>query len=241
MSAAHVSASLADCTDEIVVSGRENKPVRPSPAGVAVRGRARQISPSVARNLAPIIEVLGPKLPREGLVLEIASGTGQHVVAFAQALPHLTFQPSDPNASARASIEAWRAEAGAENLLPPMNIDVMGEGWWTAVDKPVAALIAINLIHISPWAATEGLFAGAGRLLAEGGLVYLYGAYKRDGRHTAPSNEAFDASLRRTDPAWGVRDMADVAAAAAKNGFHLEEIAPMPANNFSLFFRKAGA
>jgi hypothetical protein len=202
---------------------------------------SKQVSPSAARNLAPIIEVLGPRLPQEGLVLEIASGTGQHVAGFAREFPHLTFQPSDPNLSARASIEAWRIEAGAENLLEPLDLDVTAPDWWAAVDGPVAALIAINLIHISPWSATEGLFAGAGRLLPEGGLVYLYGPYKRDGAHTAPSNEAFDASLRRTDPAWGLRDIADVADIAAGNGLLLEEIVPMPANNFSLLFRKAQA
>jgi SAM-dependent methyltransferase len=201
---------------------------------------SRQVSPSAARNLGPILQVLEPNLPKQGLVLEIASGTGQHAVAFAQALPHLTFQPSDPDPMARASIEAWRAEVGAENLLPPMAIDVMRDGWWEAVDGPVAALVAINLVHISPWVATEGLFAGAGRLVARGGLVYLYGAYKRDGWHTAPSNEAFDASLRRTDPSWGVRDMADVAAVAKKNGIVLKDVVPMPTNNFSLIFRKAG-
>jgi hypothetical protein len=202
---------------------------------------SKQVSPSAARNLAPIIEVLGPRLPREGPVLEIASGTGQHIAAFARSFPQLAFQPSDPNPSARASIEAWRIEAGAENLLEPLDLDVTAPDWWAAVDGPVAALIAINLIHISPWSATEGLFAGAGRLIAEGGLVYLYGPYKRDGAHTAPSNEAFDASLRRTDPAWGLRDIADVADIAAGNGLLLEEIVPMPANNFSLLFRKAQA
>ena len=202
---------------------------------------AKQVSPSAERNLAPIIEVLGPRLPQEGLVLEIASGTGQHVAGFAREFPHLTFQPSDPNPAARASIEAWRADVQAENLLPTLDLDVTAPQWWSAVDAPVAALIAINLIHISPWAATEGLFAGAGRLIAETGLAYLYGPYKRDGAHTAPSNEAFDASLRRTDPAWGLRDIADVADIAAGNGLLLEEIVPMPANNFSLLFRKAQA
>jgi len=200
---------------------------------------AKQVSPSAARNLAPIIEVLGPRLPQEGLVLEIASGTGQHVAAFARRFPHLTFQPSDPNLSARASIEAWRGDVQTENLLPPLDLDVTAPQWWSAVDGPIAAVIAINLIHISPWAAAEGLFAGAGRLIAEGGLVYLYGPYKRDGAHTAPSNEAFDAGLRGTDPAWGVRDIAEVADVAGKNGLLLEEIVPMPANNFSLLLRRA--
>jgi SAM-dependent methyltransferase len=201
---------------------------------------AKRVSPSAARNLAPIVEVLASRLPREGLVLEIASGTGQHIAAFARRFSQLAFQPSDPDPAARASIEAWRAEAGAANLLPPLNIDVKEEGWWKAVDGPVAAIVAINLVHISPWAATEGLFAGAGRLLAENGLVYLYGPYKRDGAHTAPSNEAFDASLRRSDPTWGLRDIADVAKAAARNGIVLEESVAMSANNFSLVLRRAG-
>jgi SAM-dependent methyltransferase len=201
---------------------------------------AKRVSPSAARNLAPIVEVLASRLPREGLVLEIASGTGQHIAAFARRFSQLAFQPSDPDPAARASIEAWRAEAGAANLLPPLNIDVKEEGWWKAVDGPVAAIVAINLVHISPWAATEGLFAGAGRLVGENGLVYHYGPYKRDGAHTAPSNEAFDASLRRSDPTWGLRDIADVADIAAANGLLLEEIVPMPTNNFSLVLRRAG-
>jgi len=223
---------------EPLTGGRLAHAHRPRAVGAAVSGAAKQVSPSAERNLAPIIDVLGPHLPEAGLVLEIASGTGQHAAAFGRRFPQLTFQPSDPNPSARASIEAWRAEAGAKNLRKPLDLNVTAPDWWTLLDTPVAALIAINLIHISPWAATEGLFAGAGRLIAEGGLAYLYGPYKRDGAQTAASNAAFDASLRRTDPAWGLRDIADVADVAARNGLHLKEVAAMPANNFSLLFRK---
>lgn len=226
---------------EPVAGGRLAQAHRPQAVGAAAPEAAKLVSPSAERNLAPIIEVLEPHLPEVGLVLEIASGTGQHVAAFARRFPQLTFQPSDADPAARASIEAWRAEAGAENLRRPVALDVAAPDWWTALDAPVAALIAINLIHISPWAATEGLFAGAGRLVGEGGLVYLYGPHRRDGVHTAPSNEAFDAGLRRTDPQWGLRDIAEVADVAAKNGFQLKDIVPMPANNFSLLFRKGGS
>ena len=224
---------------EPLTGGRLAHARRPRALGAAVPDAAKQVSPSAERNLAPIIEVLASRLPEKGLVVEIASGTGQHVCAFARRFPTLTFQPSDANPLARASIEAWRAEAGAENLLAPFDLDVTAPAWWTVLDTPAVALIAINLIHISPWTATEGLFAGAGPLLAEGGVAYLYGPFMRDGAHTAPSNAAFDASLRHGDPAWGLRDIDDVADVAARNGLHLKDVVAMPANNFSLIFRKA--
>jgi len=149
-------------------------------------------------------------------------------------LPAISWQPTDADPGALASIAAHRAAAGAANLLAPLRLDVMAEEW------PIAradALVCINMIHISPWAASEGLLAGAERLLPAGGVVYLYGPYRIDGRHTAPSNQDFDAWLRAQNAAWGVRDLADVTALAARHGFSLAETVPMPANNLSVILR----
>jgi len=196
---------------------------------------ARRSAPHVARNAGAIAEVLRDVLPERGLVLEVASGTGEHVLHFAREFPELTFQPSDPNPPALASIAAWREEAGLENLLPPIALDAREDRW--PVER-ADAILCINMVHISPWAATEGLMRGAGRLLANGAPLYLYGAYRRAGVPTAPSNEAFDASLRASDPEWGVRALEDVAAEAGKHGLALERVTAMPANNLSLLFRK---
>jgi SAM-dependent methyltransferase len=196
----------------------------------------RRSAPHVARNAGPIADVLCGLLPDQGLVLEIASGTGEHVLHFARAFPGLTFQPTDPDPAAIASIEAWRLEAGVPNLLSPLRLDAR-EGEWP-VDQ-ADAILCINMVHISPWGATEGLMAGAGRLLAPGAPLYLYGAYRRQGVETAPSNEAFDQSLRSRDPEWGVRHLDDVVAEAAKHGLTLESVVEMPANNLSVVFRKA--
>ena len=169
-------------------------------------------------------------------MLEVASGTGEHVVHFAQACPALIFQPSDPDSSHRASIDAWSAALGLANVLPAIALDVMTEAWPV---EAADALLCINMIHIAPWAAAGGLMRGAGRVLRPGGLLYLYGPYKRGGQHTAPSNAAFDASLCAQNPAWGVRDLETVAGLAAANGFAEPTIVEMPANNLSLVFRKA--
>ena len=194
----------------------------------------RQFAPSTARNREPILAVLARILPVNARVLEIASGAGEHAVFFAAALPGVVWQPSDPDAGARASIAAWIADEGLANVLAPRAIDVR-EPVWDA-ESAYDAIVAINMIHISPWEATLGLMAGAGRLLTEGGLLYTYGPYKRDGRHTAPSNESFDAWLKELDTAFGVRDVADVAAAARAQGLSLQDIVEMPANNLSLVF-----
>ena len=194
----------------------------------------RAFSPSTARNREPILAVLQLALPASVCVLEVASGTGEHAVFVARALPLLTWQPSDPDAQSRASIAAWIAEERLQNVLPPRDIDVQASDWGVA--GPFDAIVAINMIHISPWEATSGLFAGAARLLREGGTLFLYGPYKRDGHHTAPSNESFDAWLKARDPAFGVRDMDDVVRVANGNGFALREIVAMPANNFSVIF-----
>ena len=198
---------------------------------------ARRFAPAVARNRDPILAVLRDHLPARGLLLEIASGSGEHAVHLAASFPGLTFQPSDPDAGARASIDAWRREAGLSNLLPALALDAAAAEW------PIAradALLCINMIHISPWSATEGLLRGSARLLAPGAPLILYGPFRREGRHTAPSNAEFDASLRARDPSWGVRALEDVAGLAAAQGFSAPEAIAMPANNFTVVFRRLG-
>lgn len=196
----------------------------------------RQFSPSTARNREPILTVLQRVLPVDARVLEIASGSGEHAVYVARAMPGLTWQPSDPDATARASIAAWIAEEGLTNVLPPRAIDVREESWGVEADGQFDAIVAINMIHISPWEATLGLLQGANRLLRPYGVLYTYGPYMRDGQHTAPSNEAFDASLKSRNAAWGIRDVADIRLAALLHGFRLRETVEMPANNLSLVF-----
>lgn len=195
----------------------------------------RRSAPAVARNAGPIAEVLRTVLPERGLVLEIASGSGEHGLHFALEFPHLRFQPSDPEPAALRSIEAWRRDSGPVNLLPPIALDARAAEW------PVAAadaILCINLVHISPWAASEGLMRGAGRLLAPGAPLYLYGPYWQAGVEIAPSNLAFDASLRARDPEWGLRDLDELAAEAGRNGLRLDRVIPMPANNLSAVFRR---
>lgn len=195
----------------------------------------RLYSSAAARNRGPILDVLRAVLPAAGLVLEIASGSGEHVIHFATHLPRLKFLPSDPDAATRESIAAWIKAAGAANVLAPVALDAASTPWPVA---KAAAIVCINMIHISPWAATEGLFAGARRILPAGAPLYLYGPYKRGGAHTAASNVAFDESLRRWNAAWGVRDLEDVAACAAENGFGELQVIEMPANNLSVLFRR---
>jgi hypothetical protein len=190
----------------------------------------KQYAPATARNREPIREVLARHLPERGQVLEIASGTGEHAVYMAGSFPALRWQPSDCEPAALASIEAWRAEAGLPNLLPPLVVDVTAPVWpVTGAD----AMVCINMVHISPWEAALGLFAGASRTLPLGGVLYLYGPYRFDG-FTASSNEDFDRALRERDPRWGVRDVRDVSTAALARGLVLEHVVAMPANNHSL-------
>ena len=192
-------------------------------------------APAAARNRQPILDVLQPRLPENGLVLEIASGTGEHVVHYAAARPELTFQPSDPDAGARASVDDWVRTLGLGNVRPALEIDVTRTTW--PVER-ADAVLCCNMIHIAPWEAAIGLVAGAARLLPPGGLLFLYGPSRVGGRHTAPSNEAFDADLRRRNPAWGVRDLEAVAELAASRGFSVPEIVEMPANNLSLLLNR---
>jgi hypothetical protein len=196
---------------------------------------AKQHAPATQRNREPIREVLARELPARGTVLEIASGSGEHAVYFARAFPALVWQPSDADEPALASISAWRAEAGLPNLREPIALDVTAQRW------PIAradAIVCINMIHISPWDATLGLFAGAARLLAGDALLYLYGPYRFGGVFTAQSNAEFDRWLRDRDPRWGVRDVDELEAAAARHGFALREVVAMPANNHSRVFRR---
>jgi SAM-dependent methyltransferase len=198
-------------------------------------GDPRRSAPHVARNAGPIAEVLRAVLPASGLVLEIASGTGEHILHFAREFPNLLWQPSDPDRAALRSIEAWRAEAGPANLLAPLALDARAETWpLDAADS----ILCINMVHISPWAATLGLLRGAGRLLAPNAPLYLYGAYRQAGVPTAPSNQAFDAGLRARDPEWGLRNLEHVVAEAEEQGFRLQALTEMPANNLSVVLRK---
>ncbi len=197
----------------------------------------RQTAPSVERNRAPILTVLQRELRPDAHVLELASGSGEHAIYFARAMPGVSWQPSDPDPNARASIEAWREAEGLPNVLAPLDIDLAATTW-SKPRETYDALIAINVIHISPWEATLGLMAGAGRLLAPGGKLITYGAYKRGGEHTAPSNESFDQWLKARDPRFGVRDLEVVETAASEQGLLLRETLAMPANNFMLIFER---
>lgn len=201
--------------------------------------RERRHAPAAARNLQPILAVLRDVLPASGIALEVASGTGQHIVAFAAAFPDIDWQPSDPAVAARASIAAWIAEVGVKNVRAPIALDVTRAHWENPVRHPWDAILCINLMHIAPWAGCTGLLRGAGRLLRRSGLLYLYGPYMRAGRHTAPSNVAFDRSLRAANPDWGVRDLDEVTACASAEGLALDRIVDMPANNLSVIFRRS--
>jgi SAM-dependent methyltransferase len=193
-------------------------------------------APATARNREPIREVLARELPASGTVLEIASGSGEHAVAFARAFPGVTWQPSDADPGALDSIAAWRDEAALPNLAAPLPLDVTAAWPLARAD----AIVCINMVHIAPWEAALALFAGAGRLLAPGALLLLYGPYRFDGAFTAPSNAAFDQSLRARDPRWGVRDVADLTAAAAAHQLALRDTVALPANNHALVFRMLG-
>jgi SAM-dependent methyltransferase len=203
--------------------------------GTGARLAGAQTSPAVARNRDPILAVLRRVLPAQGTVLEIASGTGEHAVHFAAGLPHLVWQPTDQDAEALRSILAYQAAARLPNLLPALSLDAVAP-LWPVVEA--AAIVAINMIHIAPWTAAEGLMAGASRILAPGSVLYLYGPFKEEGVHTAPSNAAFDASLRSRNPTWGVRHLGEVTNLASKHGLDFVERVAMPANNLSLIFRR---
>jgi SAM-dependent methyltransferase len=193
------------------------------------------VSPSAERNKGPIAGILKRVLPDHGTVLEISSGTGQHVVHFAREMPDLTWQPSERDAPSLQSIERWMAAENLPNILAPLRIDVT-ELPWPAGNA--AAIVCLNMIHIAPWPAAEGLIQGAKSVLGQGGILFLYGPYRRQGRPTAPSNETFDEQLRSRNLEWGLRNVEDVARYAMLHGFDPPEIHEMPANNLSLVFRR---
>ncbi|MBZ4420386.1 DUF938 domain-containing protein [Myxococcus sp. RHSTA-1-4] len=192
-------------------------------------------APAPERNREPLLAVLREVMPASGTVLEVASGTGQHAVFFARAFPGLLWQPTDVDPESLESIAAWRAEEGPPNLLPPLPLDA-STGTWPVTSADV--ILNVNMIHISPWASCQGLMRGAGRVLSPGGLLVMYGPYFVEGRETAPSNLAFDASLRARNEAWGVRELGAVTAEAERHGLRRERVVDMPSNNLTVVFRK---
>ena len=200
---------------------------------------ARMFSPSTARNRDAIRDVFIKTMPHEGRILEIGGGTGEHAVHIAGALPDVEWRTGDPDETARRSIAAWISHADLPNLAGPHAIDVTQDDWGVEDLAPFAGLVSVNMIHIAPFAAAEGLFAGAGRLLGENGKLFLYGPFSRKGVHTAPSNEAFDATLKARDPRWGVRDLErEIVPLARNHALSLDALVEMPANNFTAVFRK---
>ena len=195
----------------------------------------RRTAPATYRNRESILDVLRKVLPATGRVLEVASGSGEHVIYFARHLPDLEWQPSDPSPAARRSISAWTETECLANVASPLELDAAAAIW--PVDQ-AEAILCINMIHISPWEATVGLMRGAMRLLPMGGLLYLYGPFRSADRPLAPSNEAFDRDLRSRDASWGLRDLDTVIACAHEHGLAFEECIDMPTNNLSLIFRK---
>ena len=196
----------------------------------------RRSAPAATRNREPIADVLSEWLPASGLVLEIASGTGEHAVHFAERFPRLDWQPSDIHPDALSSIRAWRESASLRNLREPIVLDAASSDW--PIDE-ADAVLSINMVHISPWTSALGLVAGAARILPPGGALILYGPWLKDDIATAPSNVAFDRDLRSRDPEWGLRRVEDLAAAAASRGFELEQTRAMPANNSMLLLRRS--
>ncbi len=215
----------------VVEFGKDGRPVEPD---------GRLDAAAFHRNHQPIWAVLEKSLAgKSGEVLEVGSGTGQHVVHFARNTPDITWWPSDLNEAHLKSIAAWRVHAGLSNVRAPLRIDLTASDWFAA-ERPgkLLALFCANVIHIAPWRVAEGLFAGASRHLRSDGKLFLYGPFKRDGKHTAISNAVFDTSLRERDPEWGVRDVGDVGKLAESVGLALREIVPMPSNNLILTFER---
>lgn len=200
-------------------------------------GGAKRSAPAALRNREPIAAVLREWLPARGTVLEIASGSGEHVVHFAEAFPGLVWQPSDVDDGALASIAAWREDSDLPNIRPPIRLDSRNPDWGVA---SADAVFSANMVHISPWEAAIGLADGAARILTPGGSLIVYGPWLKDGIETAPSNLAFDADLKRRDSRWGLRRVEEFAAMAAKRGFDLVDSRTMPANNLMLHLRHNG-
>ena len=201
----------------------------------------RRQAAATARNRDAILEILKNHLTASGTILELGSGSGEHAVYMAPHLPSYDWQPSDFDPDNHASIDAWRESEAVDNLLPAMHLDILESRWpveMLAPAKAITAILAINIIHISPWEVTQALINGADRLLSPGGTLYFYGPYRVGGEHTADSNVQFDAWLKERDPSWGVRQLEDVSDIAHSFGFSKAEVTPMPANNFSLVFKK---
>lgn len=198
----------------------------------------RKYAPATERNREPILTVLKQVLPSEGNILEIASGTGEHAVYFAPRLQPRRWIPSEPNPQLRESIRDWQKFEGVENMHPPLDINA-ADSIWAVEEKDITvnAVVCINMIHISLWESCLGLLAGAGRILPPDGILYLYGPYKQEGKHTAPSNEAFDLMLQSQNPAWGVRNLEEVVEIAQQQRLDLLEVVQMPANNLSVVFQ----
>jgi hypothetical protein len=205
---------------------------------VDVLAGGRIVSPSAERNKGPIAELLRIVLPGQGDVLEVSSGTGQHVLHFAQVMPHIRWQPTEQDADCLRSIASWLAPASLPNVNAPIHLDVHDEVWPVG---EVAAVVCLNMTHIAPPSATEALLRGAGRVIRSGGILFLYGPYRRQGRHISASNETFDRLLRAENRDWGVRNIEDVALLAASEGLDLQEIHEMPANNLAIIFSKRSA
>jgi SAM-dependent methyltransferase len=222
--------------EHVAEFGKDGWPLEPD---------GRLDAPAFHRNHQAIRDVLQPFLAgKSGDVFEAGSGTGQHVVDFARHFPDVTWWPSDLNAQHLKSIAAWRTHAGLANIRAPLRIDLFDPAWCPELDqgsgpKQLLAVFCANVIHIAPWRAAEGLFAGAARYLSAQGRLFLYGPFKRDGRHTAPSNAAFDAGLRRQDPEWGVRDIDDIETLATSVGLRTIDIVQMPANNLILIVERS--
>jgi SAM-dependent methyltransferase len=195
----------------------------------------RLVSPSAERNKGPIAEILRLVLPGQCEVLEVSSGTGQHILHFAQAMPRIGWQPTEQDADALKSIESWLRQTPMQNVKAPLRLDVCDPIWPV---RGVEAVVCINMLHIAPPSAAEALLRGAGRVLAPGGILFLYGPYRRQGQHTSPGNQAFDEQLKAANPEWGVRNLEDVARLARAADLELEQIHDMPANNLSVVFRK---
>ncbi|MCB2088993.1 MAG: DUF938 domain-containing protein [Sphingomonadaceae bacterium] len=196
----------------------------------------KRFAPATERNREPLLAVLKQELPKTGLLLEVAAGSGEHAVFLAPHFPQLQWQPSDPDAEALASIAAWREDAGSANLLAPLALDASAATW--PIER-ADAMLCVNMVHISPWQASEGLFAAAGRMLPAGAPLVLYGPFIEDGVETAPSNLAFDESLRSRDPRWGIRSVSALDDLAAVHGLTRMARHQMPANNLTLVWRKA--
>ena len=199
---------------------------------------ARRSAPAALRNREPIADVLSDWLPESGVVLELASGTGEHAVFFAERFPKLEWQPSDLHPDALGSIDAWRSAVGLPNVRPPLAIDASTDDW--PIER-ADAMLSINMVHISPWSSALGLIDGAARILPAGGPLILYGPWVTDKIETAPSNLAFDSDLKARDPEWGLRRVEDFAAAAEQRGLQLVETRQMPANNLMLLLRNSKA